>query len=245
MQPSNAVSFAVDTSSSDTEGNVEIHSSHVGETLSFDQKLRPRPSSATGQQLALSNGESYPTPLTQSATALRLRTYNAFPASDEALTSHYSADLELSFNLWMCADGIDVLASSYARVVVDPVILSSSEKDISGPLAARIVSAWMSGHGDDVYADKIIRAVAERSAQDSILGMTKDHSMSDRKLLVDKIKVLNDMLLGYLRKPSTRPLFQQALVKSAAHFLGMLRMSTRRMIFTRKKTSTMQRKRHG
>ena len=77
----------------------------------------------------------------------------------------------------MCADVIDVLASSYARVVVDPVILSSSEKDISGPLAARIVSAWMSGHGDDVYADKIIRAVAERSAQDSILGMTKDHSM--------------------------------------------------------------------
>mmetsp|Transcript_3160 Transcript_3160/g.6616 ORF Transcript_3160/g.6616 Transcript_3160/m.6616 type:complete len:1023 (+) Transcript_3160:49-3117(+) len=195
MQPSNAVSFAVDTSSSDTEGNVEIHSSHVGVTLSFDQKLRPRPSSATGQQLALSNGESYPTPLTQSATALRLRTYNAFPASDEALTSHYSADLELSFNLWMCADGIDVIASSYARVVVDPVILSSSEKDISGPLAARIVSAWMSGHGDDVYADKILRAVAERSAQDSIIGMTKDHSMSDRKLLVDKIKVLNDMLV--------------------------------------------------
>eukprot|EP00984_Skeletonema_dohrnii_P005270 scaffold1843_cov107-Skeletonema_dohrnii-CCMP3373.AAC.1 len=120
MQPSNAVSFAVDTSSSDTEGNVEIHSSHIGETLSFDQKLRPRPSSATKQQLALSNGESYPTPLTQSATALRLRTYNAFPASDEALKSHYSADLELSFNLWMCADGIDVLANSYARVVVDP-----------------------------------------------------------------------------------------------------------------------------
>eukprot|EP00986_Skeletonema_menzelii_P015528 scaffold11942_cov137-Skeletonema_menzelii.AAC.2 len=195
MQPSNAVSFAVDISSSDTEGNVEIHSSRVGETLSFDQKLRPRPSSATGQQMSLSNGESYPTPLTQSATALRLRTYNAFPASDEALTSHYSADLELSFNLWMCADGIDVLGSSYARVVVDPVILSAEEKDISGPLAARIVSAWMSGHGDDIYASKILRAVAERSAQNSISHISKDHSMSERKILADKIKVLHDMLV--------------------------------------------------
>ncbi len=196
MQPSNAVSFAIDTSSSDTEGNVEIHPSRFGETLSFDQKLRPRTSSATGQQMALSNGESYPTPLTQSATALRLRTYNAFPASDEALTSHYSADLELSFNLWMCADGIDVLAasSSFARVVVDPVILSAEEKDISGPLAARIVSAWMSGHGDDVYATKILRAVAERSAQDSILAASKDYSMPERRILMEKTNELTDML---------------------------------------------------
>ncbi len=195
MQPSNAISFVVDTSSTDTEGNVEIHSSHVGETLSFDQKLRLRPSSATGQQMALSNGESYPTPLTQAATALRLRTYNSFPASDEALTNHYSADLELSFNLWMCADGIDVLGSSYARVVVDPVILSANQKELPGPLAARIVSAWMSGHGDDVYANKILRGVAERSAQNSILDKTKDHSMSNRKILVDKTKQLNDMLV--------------------------------------------------
>lgn len=194
IQPSNAISFAVDTSSTDTEGNVEIHSSHVGETRSFDQKLRPRPSSATGQQMALSNGESYPTPLTQAATALRLRTYNSFPASDEALSNHYSADLELSFNLWMCADGIDVLGSSYARVVVDPVILSASEKYLPGPLAARIVSAWMSGNGDDAYATKILRAVAERSAQDSIVYNAKDHSMTDRKILVEKTKQLNDML---------------------------------------------------
>ncbi len=195
MQPSNAVSFAVDTSSSDTEGNIEINTSRVGEVLSFDQKLRPRLSSATGQQMALSNGESYPTPLTQSATALRLRTYNAFPASDEALTSHYSADLELSFNLWMCADGIDVLGSSYARVVVDPSILPAEEKDISGPLVARIVSAWMSGHGDDIFASKILRAVAERSAQNSMLHISKDHSMSERKILANKIKVLHDMLV--------------------------------------------------
>ena len=195
VQPSNAVSFVVDTSSTDDEGNIDIHSSRIGDVLSFDQKMLPKPSSATGQQMAITNGDSYPTPLSQSATALRLRTYNNFPASDEALTSHYSADIELSFNLWMCGDGIDILGSSFARVVVDPTILSADEKDMSGPLAARLTSAWMSGHGDDVYADKILAAVAERSAQDSIADTTKVHTNSGRKILAEKTKQLNDMLV--------------------------------------------------
>jgi hypothetical protein len=217
-QPSNAISFVVDTSSTDTEGNVEIHSSRVGETLSFDRMLRPRPSSATGQQMALSNGESYPTPLTQAATALRLQTYNSFPASDGALTNHYSADLELSFNLWMCADGIDVLGSSYARVVVDPVILSANEKELPGPLAARIVSAWLSGHGDEVYANKILRGVAEKSAQNSILDKTKDHSMSNRKILMDKTKQLNDMLVRISSEAKHSPSFPTGLGQKCRPF---------------------------
>ena len=220
MQASNAVSFVVDSSSTDTEGNVEIHSSHVGETLSFDQCLRPRPSSATGEQMALSNGESYPTPLTQVATALRLRTYNAFPANDEALTSHFSADVELSFNLWMCGDGIDVLPNS--RVVVSPGILPAPS--LSPPLAGRIVSAWMSGHGDDVYANNILHCIAKRSAQESILNreksglQLKDHSMSETKILAEKTKQLNDMLVRISSEAKASSSFPSGLSQKCRPF---------------------------
>ena len=140
--PANAVSFVVDYSLADDEGNVELRESDLGEVFSFDDSLEYLRSSATGQQMALSNGESYQTPVTQAATALRLDTYNNFPSHDEHLSNHFSADLELSFNLWLCGDGIDILGTSMARVVVDHTVLSPMEKaQVPGPLAARLTSA--------------------------------------------------------------------------------------------------------
>ena len=196
--PANAVSFAVDYSSTDDEGNVEIHESELGEVYSFDDSLQGLPSSATGQQMSLSNGESYQTPVTQAATALRLGTYNSLPSHDEHLTNHFSADLELSFNLWLCGDGIDILGTSMARVVVDPTVLSPKEKaQVPGPLAARLTSAWMSGH-DDEYLNGILTAVA-REAAENYLHLrgedVKDHTMTHKRRLSDKTTELKHMLV--------------------------------------------------
>jgi hypothetical protein len=157
----------VDFSSTDEDGNIQIQSLQPGQTQSFDFEFHPARDTATSQQISLGSGESYPTPLLLGgATAMRLETYNSLPASDDKLTNHFGADVEMSFNLWMCADGIDVLAgSSLARVQVDPKIMPLSERaQLSGPLIARLVSTWMAGHGDDVYADAFLDKVAKEAA---------------------------------------------------------------------------------
>jgi len=225
--PANAVSFVIDYSFTDTEGNVEIIDSQMGTTLSFDQSLHPIPAMASGQDMSLSNGESYPAPLTAVATALRLETYNAFPASDDMLVNHYGADLELSFNLWMCADGIDVLGSSFARVVVDPLVLSPYEKaKLPGPLAARIVSAWMSGHEDEGFGNGILRAVAESSAvawQHKQMRMeqhpnNKDHTLSENRVLLDKTQELNHVLVRIASEAKQSATFPSGLDKKCRPF---------------------------
>ena len=226
INPANAVSFVVDYSSTDTEGNILVHTSHVGETLSFDEALHPIPATASGQDMSLSNGESYPTPLTTVATALRLHTYNAFPASDDMLTNHYSSDLELSFNLWMCADGIDILGNSLARVTVNPLILSTSEKSkLSGPLAARIVSAWMSGHENEVFANRVFNAVAKVSAAAWQLivkanqgQQPKDHTLSDNRELLDKTQEFKHTLVRIASEARLASSFPAGLAKKCRPF---------------------------
>ncbi|KAL7520445.1 hypothetical protein ACHAWX_006249 [Stephanocyclus meneghinianus] len=170
QQPANAVSFAVDFTSTDTEGNLQVHEFHPGQVQSFSFGFHPIRDMATAQQMAMGNGESYPTPLLLGGvTAMRLETFNSLPASDDKLINHYSADLEMSFNLWMCADGIDVLGgATSARVLVDPQVLPLTERaELSGPLIARMVSTWMSGHGDDVYADAFLDIAAKEAAIES------------------------------------------------------------------------------
>jgi hypothetical protein len=138
--PANAVSFVVDHSAVDeSTGNVVVRPSNLGATFSFDRSLRIVRSHASGQDMALSDGASYPAPLSTAATAMRLNTYNALPAPcDAMLPNHHAADVQLSLNLWMCADGIDVLGGGMARVVVDPMVLGESDRgELSGPLAAR------------------------------------------------------------------------------------------------------------
>ena len=138
--PANAVSFVVDHSAVDVStGNVVVRPSNLGATFSFDRSLRIVRSHASGQDMALSDGASYPAPLSTAATAMRLNTYNALPAPcDAMLSNHHAADVQLSLNLWMCADGIDVLGGGMARVVVDPTVLGESDRgELSGPLAAR------------------------------------------------------------------------------------------------------------
>lgn len=220
--PANAVSFVVDYSSADDEGNVEVRESELGEVFSFDDSLEGLLSSATGQQMSLSNGESYQTPVTQAATALRLDTYNNFPSHDEHLTNHFSADLELSFNLWMCADGIDILGTSLARVVVDHSVLSPKEKtQIPGPLAARLTSAWMSGHDDEKYLNGILTSVATEAAEQYLHlrgENAKDHTMTHKRRLSDKTTELKHKLVRMASEAKQTATFPHGLESKCRPF---------------------------
>ena len=106
IQPANAISFAVQGAS-------------FGETYSFDIKH----SSIIDTSIANSRTkhssdyfQSYPTPVLEgSITAMKLQTYLSFPVKDTTLSSFFALNLEMSFNLWMCGDGIDIVPRLRAK----------------------------------------------------------------------------------------------------------------------------------
>ena len=102
--------------------------------MAFDTLLRSQWVSASAKDMAFSNGYSYPTPtLAGAATALRLQTYLHLPAQDTSLSSEWAANLELVLNLWLCADGIDVLSQVMVnRSVVD--VASPALSDLSSQI---------------------------------------------------------------------------------------------------------------
>lgn len=113
-----------------------------GKRTSFDSSMSPIISDATGTDINLSGGLSYPTPVWNGAAlAMRLDTYRNLPAQDVTLQDPWAANLELSLNLWLCADGIDMIKD---------LEISTSESMPRTPLApemaARFAAAWM----DDV-----------------------------------------------------------------------------------------------
>ena len=229
--PANAVSFVVDHSTIDADGSAQIRPSNLGATFSFDKSLRVVRSHASGRDMSLSDGVSYPAALATSATALRLDTYNSLPAGDVMLTTHHAADLQLSLNLWLCADGIDVIGSGHARVVVDPGVLSVYERgEVYGPLAARIVGAWISGPNDEVYADEILHAVAYAAASSwQEMGMAQQQqqqhgpshriSQNDRSLL-EKTREMKNLLIRIASEAKQTASFRWGWNTSAVHSRG-------------------------
>ena len=136
MKLANAVSFQM-------EGH--------GKRTSFDEKLAPVTSDATASDINLSSGMSYSTPAVNGAAiALRLETFLSLPAQDPTLMDRWPANLELSLNLWLCADGIDILN--------DVEVMKPAEATPMVPLepemAARFAAAWM----DERFAQRFFQA---------------------------------------------------------------------------------------
>jgi hypothetical protein len=103
----NAVSLAVDHI--DTNG--KVLKSKDGSIVSFGSDLQFE--WKTYSESNLDFIESYPTPAVLGpATALRLDVFNSLPARDSELRSQFSADMELSLNMWLCGDGIDVIPAA-------------------------------------------------------------------------------------------------------------------------------------
>ena len=129
MKLSNAVSFPV-----------EGAASH--KATSFDYSFAPVQTDPSAQDMSMSNGMSFPTPVLQgAATAMRLDTFFNLASLDETLTQEWQANLDLSLNLWLCADGIDVLTELSVKAAL--------EQEHAAPLtpkeAARFAAAWMDG----------------------------------------------------------------------------------------------------
>ncbi len=118
---------------------VSFHVEGAGKRTSFNEKFAPSVTEPTASDMNLSNGRSYPTPaLHGAAIALRLGTFVNLPAQDRSLMDPWPANLDLSLNLWLCGDGIDI---------IEDVEVKPSEDALSLPLdpemAARFAAVWM------------------------------------------------------------------------------------------------------
>jgi hypothetical protein len=147
-----------DTLSTDADGNVDVARKmsnavsfaagptgrlEEGETKSVNLKMTPVKTHASHQDLRLTDSQTYPTPVLEGAvTAMKLSTFLQFPFSDDALDSHFASDLEMSFNLWMCGDGIDIVSALRAKVELGR-IQHRDKAATSDDSAARLAKTWM------------------------------------------------------------------------------------------------------
>lgn len=119
---------------------VSFHTEGFGKRTSFDEKFTPIITEANADEINQSNGHSFPTPaLNGAAVALRLDTFANLPAQDPSLKEPWTANLDLSLNLWLCADGIDIIE----EVEVSPPVAYQLTTPLDQEEAARFAAVWM------------------------------------------------------------------------------------------------------
>jgi hypothetical protein len=141
MKLANAISF-------NTEGG--------GKRTSIDDALFPVVTEARAVDVNLSNGMDYPTPAWNGvALAMRLDTYVNLPMQDATLQEAWHANLDLSLNLWLCADGIDMLQGLTASGSNEahPTI------SMAPTVAARFAAVWM----DDAQERELFSVIAAKT----------------------------------------------------------------------------------
>jgi hypothetical protein len=129
-----------------------------GKRNSFDTTFTPILSDPTAAEFAASNGESYATPaLNGAGVAMRLHTYLNLPSQDLSLPDDHSVNLDLALNLWLCADGIDMLRD------LDITLFGHRQQPapLPPPLAARFAVAWM----EDVMQKRFYNAYIQSFPQ--------------------------------------------------------------------------------
>jgi hypothetical protein len=126
-----------------------------GKVTSFDEKFTPViQTNAKTSEINLSNGQSYGTPMFNGGgIAMRLETFVYLPAQDESLKDPWPANLDLALNLWLCADGIDILhdaqvTSTNSWMESLPIV------PLDPQVAARFAAVWM----DDLMQQKFFQA---------------------------------------------------------------------------------------
>lgn len=164
---------------------------HKYTTTSLDINLQPiHTTTPLKSDITLTNGRSYPTPILEgSATSLLLSTYLSLPLFNHNLTSTAAADIELSFNLWLCGSGIDIITELQ---VEKDILLMQSERDfVSYEEKDWLVRDWMS---------------------DEVIGL-EDHE-ADVKTNSDKPKALRSIggkILFRLNNNTTDILFKKQI----------------------------------
>lgn len=134
---------------------VSFRSEAHGFRTSFNEKFAPLVTEATASDINLSSGQSYPTPaLNGAAVALRLGTFVNLPAQDPSLMDPWGANLDLSLNLWLCADGIDIVEDVDVTIPADNSLMTPLEPEE----AARFAAVWM----DDIFQQKFLQAYSSQ-----------------------------------------------------------------------------------
>lgn len=115
-----------------------------GKVTAFDEKLAPvMQAEAKTADINSSSGASYGTPAFNGAgIALRLDTYLHLPAQDPSLMDPWPANLELALNLWLCADGIDILQDA-SITTTNSWMDTLPTIPLDPLLAARFAAVWM------------------------------------------------------------------------------------------------------
>jgi hypothetical protein len=128
-----------------------------GKRSSFDLTFTPLTSDADAADINKSDGNSYPAPVWNGAAiAMRLNTYRNLPAQDPSLAEEWPANLELSLNLWLCADGMDII-KDVEIVTSEPM----PRNPLSPDMMARFAAAWM----DDVTVEKVLHVYTQSFPQ--------------------------------------------------------------------------------
>eukprot|EP00536_Pseudo-nitzschia_multiseries_P005131 jgi/Psemu1/254218/estExt_Genewise1Plus.C_930072 len=155
MKLANAVSFRVEA---------------LGQRTSFGPRFSPVVDDAPADDMNLSNGNSIPTPaLNGAAVAMRLDTFSNLPSlvrAPEAMDP-WLANLELSLNLWLCADGIDILEDVEVTPPPGGVLFPQSPIDVGR--VAKLASVWM----DDDFRKRFYVAYSSITEDDDQYKITR------------------------------------------------------------------------
>ena len=132
---------------------VAFNSEGPAKCTGFDATFTVQTLDADPTEINRSSGASYPTPAWNGlALALRLGTFLNLPIQDLSLQDPWSANLDLALNLWLCADGIDMLQD-----VEVAYLLERAPASVTAPMAARFAAAWM----DEVTGRKFFHAYSK------------------------------------------------------------------------------------
>jgi len=131
---------------------ISFHVEGAGKRTSFDKHFAPIITDATTSDINQSSGRNFPTPaLNGAAIAMRLDTYLNLPMLDLSLMDNWLANLDLALNLWLCADGIDV---------IDDVEVTPPSKEIysTTPMSHEQVARFASVYMDDLFRQRFFQA---------------------------------------------------------------------------------------
>lgn len=139
---------------------ISFHVEDAGEITSFDTRFSPVVRGAPASDVNKSSGRNFPTPaLNGAAVAMRLGTFLNLPTLDPSMAmDSWSANLYLSLNLWLCADGIDILEDVD---VIPPPGGIYPQSPMTIEQVARFASVWM----DETFRDQFFEAYS-RTVED-------------------------------------------------------------------------------
>mmetsp|Transcript_25541 Transcript_25541/g.31459 ORF Transcript_25541/g.31459 Transcript_25541/m.31459 type:complete len:873 (-) Transcript_25541:132-2750(-) len=192
----NAVSFAIKSTVSKKEFT----------STSLDLNIQPvHTTSPLKSDLSLTNGRSYPTPILEgSVTSLLLSTYFNFllpTPNSHLLKTTLSADIELSFSLWLCGNGIDILTDLHAE---KDIMLMQRERDyLSDEEKILLVKDWMMNDG---IGESILQRLQVDDASSSITTSKNNDLKKCRtfKWYTKEVNVLMEEELKNLTPPEAK-----------------------------------------